>query len=224
MNIRDSDSLDDLVLELSLAASLPVGSEGRNYILATSAANVFSIKANELPPSKVKNLSHGIQPLLTLLWNDIDHPCAGKAALSLRSLMSSRSCILEFIELNGLEIISKIFQKLLNGKKPDLITQSTHRSIVEHCAVCYREIGRYYPWKIVRVGCLRQTVSILRYGDMPLKTIASGILSVCSVDLEICKLLFTNGCIKPLIDVALDPLTNEACILATVGSLTQLCQ
>ena len=224
MDIQESDTLDDLILELSLAAALPIGVSGRNYILATSAANIFSIKTKELSSNQVKEFSHGIQPLLALLWNDIDHPCAGKAALSLRSLMISRSCILEFLELNGLEIISKIFQKLLNGKKPDLITQSTHRTIVEHCSACYREVGRYYPWKIVRVGCLRQTVTILRYGDMPLKTIASGILSVCSVDLEICKLLFTNGCIKPLIDVALDPLTNEACILATVGSLTQLCQ
>jgi hypothetical protein len=221
---RDTDTLDDLVLELSLAAALPVGSQGRNYILATSAANVFSLKAKEMPPSGVKTLSHGIQPLLTLLWNDIDHPCAGKAALSLRSLMTSRSCILEFIDLNGIEVISKIFQKLLNGKKPDLVTQSTHRTIVEHCSACYREIGRYYPWKIVRAGALRQIVSILRYGDMPLKTLAAGVLAVCSIDLEICKLLFTNGCVKPLIDVALDAVTNEACILAAVGSLTQLCQ
>lgn len=217
-----TDNLDDLILELSLAASIPVGISGTNYIYATSASNSFALQAKELPAARVKQLANGISPLLSLLTNDIDHPVAGKAALSLRTLMSSRTCISELIELNGLQVISNIFQKLFGGKKVDLVSPSTHRIIVEHCAAVYREVGRYYPWKIIRVGVLRHVVVILRYGDIALKTIGAGILAVVSNDLEICKLMFTNGCVKPLIDVALESNTNEACILAALGSLVQL--
>jgi hypothetical protein len=217
-----TDNLDDLILELSLAASIPVGIQGTNYIHATSASNSFALQAVEMPAARKKQLANGIAPLLALLSNDIDHPVAGKSAMSLRALMSSRTCMSELIELNGLQVISAIFQKLFSGRKPDLVNPSTHRIIVEHCAAVFREVGRFYPWKIVRVGILRHVVVILRYGDISLKTIGAGILAAVSNELEICKLMFTNGCVKPLIDVALEDNSNEACILAALGSLVQL--
>ena len=71
----------------------------------------------------------------------------GKAAKALRGLFSSRVCIREFIETNGLVILSKIFQELLNGKKINLHDNSTHRTIIEHCSGIYREIARYHPCK-----------------------------------------------------------------------------
>ena len=217
-----TDKLDDLILELSLAASIPVGIHGTDYTLATSASNSFALHAKELPPQRLKELSNGIEPLLALLHNDIDHPVAGKAALSLRTLMSSRTCILELIKADGLQVISKIFQRLFSGKKVDLVTPSTHRIVVEHCAAVFREVGRFYPWKIVRVGILRHVVVILNNGDLLLKTIGAGILAAVSTDLEICKLMFTNGCVMPLLNVALEDNTNEACVLAALGSIVQL--
>lgn len=221
---NSADALDDLLLELSLAAAMPIGTAGRDYIKATSAANSFANHTKTMNPGQLREMKHGVGPLLTLLVADVDDPVAGKAALGLRSLMSSRACILQFIELDGLMVISKIFQQLMNGKKIDLETPSTHRTIVEHCSACYREIARYYPWKVVRVGALRQCVTIIKYGDIVLKTLASGILAIVSQELEICKLMFTNGCVKPIILVADSDQTNEACMLAALGSIVQLCR
>lgn len=101
---KNADHLDDLILELSLATSLPIPMQGRNYIHATSAANSFSRHSENLDKTSLKQLIHSIKPLLTLLWNDIDLPVASKAAQSLRSLMPSRTCMIEFIDLDGKNI------------------------------------------------------------------------------------------------------------------------
>eukprot|EP01032_Pedospumella_encystans_P003454 gene3454-4082_t len=50
-------------------------------------------------------------------------------------------------------------------------TPGNPRSIVENLAVCYREIARFYQWKIVDVGAIRHCVILLRFGDTALKTI-----------------------------------------------------
>ena len=160
--------------------------------------------------------------MLTLLWNDIDLPVAAKAAQSIRSLMPSRTCMIEFIELEGLQVLSNIFQKILNGKKPDLVTTSTHKLIIDHATAIYREVARYYPWKVLRVGGLRHMVLVMRYGDIGLKTTCAGIFAGLSMEEEICKQMFTNGAVRPIIEVALDKDTNEPCLIACLGSIVQL--
>ena len=47
------------------------------------------------------------------------------------------------------------------------------------------EVSRYYPWKIVDVGALRHLVVLMRFGDVPLKTIGSTTLAMCSQDMDI---------------------------------------
>ena len=219
---ENADHLDDLILELSLVTSLPIPMQGRNYIQATSAANSFSRHTDGLDKPSLKQLSHGIKPLLTLLWNDIDLPVAAKAAQSLKSLMPSRACMLEFLDEGGLDIIGNVFQKILNGKKPDLVTTSTHKLIVEHCTCIYREVARFYPWKVIRVGGLRHIVLVMRFGDIGLKTTCAGIFAGLSMEEEICKQMFTNGAVRPIIEVALLDESNEPCLIACLGSIVQL--
>jgi hypothetical protein len=77
-----------------------------------------------------------------------------------------------FFNLEGLETVSSILNRLLGSKKVDLTTPSIHRTIIEHIAVMYREIGRFYPWKIVGVDGIRHAVILLKFGDRPLKTLA----------------------------------------------------
>eukprot|EP01041_Mallomonas_annulata_P005165 gene5165-10327_t len=221
------DALDNLVLDLSLASAFPIGAEGRNYVRATGCANALSCNANIMETRQLKHLDQSVGPLLILLIADIDEPVSAKAALALRSLMPSRVCISRLLELDGVETIAKLLQQLLQSggsKRLDMKEQSNRRSLVEHCTACYREIGRFYPWKIVHAGVLPFLVIILRQGDIPLQTIAAGILAVLSLEEEICKLMFTTGCIKPLLDVADGDVTNEACMLAAVGSIVQLCR
>jgi hypothetical protein len=221
---EEKDTLDNLILELSLASCLPVANGGKKLVEATSAANSFGNHVKLMPPSELRQLSNGIGPLLTLLHTNLDNPVAAKAAYSLRNLLQSRTCMKEFLELDGLVVISKIFQQFISGKKVDLITQSNMRTIVEHCAVCFREIARFYPHLVVKAGALRYIVIILKYGDVALRTIASAILAVISLDLELCKLMFTNGCVKPLINEANSEDSNEACVLASLGCIVQLCR
>lgn len=45
-----------------------------------------------------------------------------------------------------------------------------------------------------------------------------------SNDLEICKQMFAYGAIKPLLNVSDANVTNDACMLAGLGCITQLCR
>ena len=136
-NVSDA-IIADLILELSLASALPVGLYGRNLTYAASAANTFAYYTQNLPAKQLKKLEYAIGPLLILLHADIDNPVSSKAALGLKILMSSRVCLLRFIELNGLLVVSKIFDALMGFNMIDLKEPSIHRSIIEHCSVCYR--------------------------------------------------------------------------------------
>jgi hypothetical protein len=49
-------------------------------------------------------------------------------------------------------------------------------------------------------------------------------LASLSADLEICKQMFSYGAIKPLLNVSDGAKTNEACMLAGLGCVIQLCR
>lgn len=49
-------------------------------------------------------------------------------------------------------------------------------------------------------------------------------LAALSKDLEICKQMFAYGAIKPLLNVSDADVTNEACMLAGLGCLVQMCK
>lgn len=49
-------------------------------------------------------------------------------------------------------------------------------------------------------------------------------LASLSNDLEICKQLFSYGAIKPLMIITDADYTNDACMLAGLGCITQLCR
>ena len=129
---------------------------------------------------------------------------AGKAAKALRGLFNSRVCVREFVECNGLVILAKILQDLMNGKKINLHEHSTHRTIIEHCSGMYREIARYHPCNIllngyksysnycclgdvVKSGGLRNCKVLLTFGDLTIRITASGTLAILSQDIEISK-------------------------------------
>ena len=216
--------LDDLILELSLATAQPIGMFGRDLRHAASAANSFAYHCANMKPKELKALDCAIGPLLTLVHADIDNPTAAKAALGLKMLMASRHCILQFMEQEGLQVISKVFNILMGYNMIDFHEPSVHRSIVENCIICYREVSRFYPWKIVDVEGLRHLVVLLRYGDITLKTISCTTLAMLSRDMVIVKQMFSYGAIKPLINAADVEVTNEACTLASFGCLVQLCK
>jgi len=73
--------IDDLILDLSLASSLPIGLDGRNFTHAASAANTFAYYTSKMRPKELKQLEYAIGPLLILIQADIDNPVAAKAAL-----------------------------------------------------------------------------------------------------------------------------------------------
>lgn len=215
---KSQDSLNKIILDLSLASCLPTGSGGGNFILAAAAANALACRTDEMDPRELRELEYTVIPLLDLLKRDIDDPVACKAAYGIRSLMRSRVCMTRFLNENGLGIIGKIFDTLLGGNMIDMHVRSPHRSIVEYLSICYRELARFYPWLIVKVGALRHCVALLRFGDVELQTIASATLASLSVDLEICKQMFSNGAIRPLLNVSDGDFSNEACMLAGLGN------
>jgi hypothetical protein len=118
--------------------------------------------------------------------------------------------------------VSKILDALVGQPTLDLVTASTHRSVVEQGSIIYRDISIVYPWKVVNAGALRHLVLILRFGDAEMKTTASATLAMCSKKLEIVKQMFSYGCIKPVLNSCNWTETNEACALVSLGCVVQV--
>ena len=215
------ESVHNLILDLSLASTLPVGVSGRDFIRATAAASGLVFHTKQMQPRELRELEYSIGPLLTMLTTDFHDPVAAKAASGIRHLLPSRICMAQLLAQNGLVYIAKVLDELLGSDMVDLTVPSIEREICEHLSICYREIGMFYPWEIVKVGALRHSILLLRFGDEILKTAASGTLAVLSTDLNICKQMFTNGAIKPLLNVSDG--NNAACMLAGLGCLVQMC-
>lgn len=165
-------AISDLVLELSLAAALPMGIEGRSKIQASAAANALASRTECMDKTELRNYSWTISPLLALLVQDVESPVAAKSSKGLMTLMYSRVCMAAFIEADGLTTISRVMSILLAKHASHLHDISDHRSVVEHLAICYREIARFYQWKIVNAGGIRHCVLLLKFGDIPLQTAA----------------------------------------------------
>lgn len=163
--------ISNLVLELSLASTLPVNAGGRDLMKASAAANALACRTKEMDIKELRTFEWTIQPLLDILIIDIDNPATAKASLGLRMLMPSRVCMTRLIESKGMALIAKVLDIILTRHIDEIKTICNARSIVENLSVCYREIARYHPWKIVEVGAIRHCVSLLRFGDVILQTI-----------------------------------------------------
>ena len=164
--------INDLVLELSLASTLPIGSGGRDLMRASAAANAMASRTQYMERNELRDFEWTIQPLLDILIIDLNNPMTEKAALALRTLMPSRICMGRFLEKGGLDAASRVLDILLTKKVADMKNKgSVARMVVEHLAVCYREIARFYQWRLVDAGGIRHCVLLLRFGDIALKTI-----------------------------------------------------
>ena len=164
--------INDLVLDLSLASALPVGADGRNFIRATAAAGSLAARTSVMDKKDLRSFEWTILPLLTLLKADVDHPVATKAAYGIRTLMPSRICMSKFLECEGLPTMGKVLDILLTKKSSEMRSKCEARNVVEHLAICYREIARFYPWEIVMAGGIRHCVLLLKFGDVALQTVA----------------------------------------------------
>lgn len=222
---NSAEVINNLLLDLSLVSALPVGLEGRNFIKATSSTSALVSRTLQMKPHELKDLEYTLGPLLTLLITDLNNPVAEKAAYGIRTLMPSRICMGSFLDMDGLNVVGRVFDAHLGGNPINLIAPSIERNTIEHLTAVYREVGRYYPWKVTQVGAVRHLVIILRKGDMQLKSLALSTLASLSVDANICKLMFSNGAIKPLL-MSSDWSTghNEACTLAGLGCIVQMCR
>ncbi len=163
--------INNLVLDLSLASTLPIGAGERDLLHASAAANSLACRTKEMSIKELRTFEWTIKPLLDILIIDLENPVSSKAALGLRTLMPSRICISRLIEVDGLKVIARVLDILLAKCVHEMKTPGNPRSIVENLAVCYREIARFYQWKIVDVGAIRHCVILLRFGDTALKTI-----------------------------------------------------
>jgi hypothetical protein len=159
-----------LVLELSLVTAMPVGHLGRDYIRATAAATSMAYYTSTMDKKELRNFEWTVEPLMNLLVVNIENPVATKAALTLRSLMTSRACMRRLLAAGGLISIAKTLDILLNKYSSELRSPTEVRNLVENLAVCYREIARFYPWDLVNVGAIRHCVLLLRFGDIILQT------------------------------------------------------
>eukprot|EP01039_Chlorochromonas_danica_P001713 gene1713-1872_t len=213
-----------LVLELSLVTAQPIAAKGRNYIHATASASAMAFHTSHMNKKDLRAFEWTIGPLISLLIVDIEDPVATKAALALRSLMASRVCMGRLLESGGLNSIARTLDIVLNKYSSELRTPGEVRNLVEHLGVCYREVARFYPWELVNLGSLRHCVLMLRFGDVIIQTASCATLASMSKDLEICKQMFSYGAIKPLLNVSDAKVTNDACMLAGLGCIVQLCQ
>lgn len=172
MNEKDiSPILESTILDISLASAMPVNIDGTDLLRAAASANSFAYLTMNMPPRDLREVYYIIPSLLILMAADANSPCCAKCAFSLRNVMQSRVCITKFNEEDGVVVVGNILDFLLSrSQNIDLKAISTQRTVIEHCSVIYREVARYFPWKIVDVGGLRHCVLMLRYGDTVLQT------------------------------------------------------
>ena len=216
--------IDDLMLDLSLAANQPLNLMGRDRIRTVAAVNALGCITQSLPLRELRSLEYSVGPLLTLLEsNDIEEPVVEKCTYALKTLMTSRICMREFIAKEGLVIVSKIFDFLLGVDLDlDLSVPSHYTRVLENMGQMYKDMSVHYPWDILRAGGIRHCVTILRRGEPGVQAIAVGALASMCCDEEICKLMFANGATKPIIAVSDADVTSEVCMLAGLGCITQL--
>jgi hypothetical protein len=164
--------INRLVLDLSLVTSYPVGPLGRDTVRASAAANSLAYYTSTMGKSELRNFKWTVQPLLDILIVDIEHPLTTKAALALKTLMSSRICMKTIIDCNGLKRIAAVMDFLLTKRVPDLKLKNSVHDTVEHLTYCYQEYARFYPWEIVNVGALRHCVVLLKTAEVMIQTMA----------------------------------------------------
>lgn len=173
LEIKRKEHLENVILDLSLSAALPVDIRGTNLVQASASANALACLTIDMKPRELRELNYLVKPLIILLTIDLTHSASAKAALCLRTLVNSRMCISKFVEENGIGIVSNIFNNILSrGTSLNLKEPSNGKSILEHLSVVYREVAKYNPWDIVRGGCLRHNVLLLQYGDTHMQTSA----------------------------------------------------
>lgn len=130
-----ADTINALMLDLSLATCLPIGAgenKHKNYIAAAAAASAIAEKTKNVSLQDLKSLDWIIQPLVEVLQLDIEHPMAAKSSLSLRNLLRSRQCMLTFLGKNCLPITARVMDMLLSKRSADLKRPCDARSVVEN--------------------------------------------------------------------------------------------
>ena len=221
---RSPEKLSEIMLDLALAANQPMNVGGRDGTLTVAAVNALGCITQSMGLKELRALEYAVAPLLVLLQqSDIDDPVVEKSSFALRTLMSSRICMREFMSKEGLIIIGKLFDFLLGiDLDLDLHVPSHYTIVLEHLCQIYKDISVHYPWDIIRIGGLRHCVSLLRRGVPGLQATAVGALASMCIDEGICKLMFSNGATKPIIAVSDADKTNEICMLAGLGCIAQL--
>jgi hypothetical protein len=214
-------STADLVLDLSLASSFPIGVEGTNLFRGTASVKALAYRTENMDKHELREFEHTLGPLLGLLVNDIYHPIACKASQAITALIMSRTCLARFVECDGIALMAKVLDQLLSSSV-DLYTVSDSRSIVENLAIVYREASQYYENQVVAHGAIRHCVRMINYGDPVIRGIAASTLAILSNDMEIVQQLFFYGAIKPILNLCDNDASSESEILAAMGCIVQL--
>jgi len=224
MESTDDNTLNDLMLDVSLAANLPLNLAGRDRIRTIAAVNALGCITEVLGTRELKKLEYAVAPLLSLLeGSDVDDPVVIKASYALLTLMQSRICMREFLAKGGIVIASKILDYLLGvDLSLDLKVPSHYTKVLENLSRIYKEISVHHPWDVIKVGGIRHCVTMLRRGEANMCATAVGALASMCVDETVCKLMFSNGATKPIIAVSDADVTNEVCMLAGLGCITQV--
>ncbi len=214
-------SIEQLILDLSLASAFPVGVErNKRQLESTASIQTLAYRTENMQKHELKELQFVMGPLLGLLAADLKHPNASKASQAIRALIPSRACLNQFVACNGFMIMGKVLDILLVGAT-DLTKISPPRTIVESLCTVYREAARFFPDQIVFVGALRHCVRVLSLGDSTLRGIAASVLSILSNSEKIVLQMFTYGAIAPILRISrLD--SSEPELLAGLGCIVQL--
>ena len=129
----NSELIDELMLDLSLAVMPPVNISGMNKTRTIAAVNGIATMTQTMPMKELRKLEYSVYPLVVVLQSgDIDEPLVTKAAFALRSLMTSRVCMREFVRLGGLATVGKMNEFLLGDDLAlDIQRPSQYTSLLE---------------------------------------------------------------------------------------------
>ena len=216
--------INDMMLDLSLATCAPLNIGGRNKTRTIAAVNAIGVVTQTMPLKELRELEYAVGPLVILLeTSDIDDAVVPKAAFALKSLMTSRVCMREFIQRDGVKTIGKMFEFLLSDDlKLDLRESSHNTNVLESLCFLYQKVAVHYPWEIVRAGGIRHCIAILWRGEPAVQASAVGALGSMCDDHDIALMMFGNGASRPIIMVSDADVTSEPCMMAGLGCIAQM--
>ena len=114
------ETINRLLLDLSLGTSFPVGIGNRSLVSAAASAAAIGNITAAMDITELRKYDWLVDPLVELMKTDIYNPSACKAAYALKTLMPSRVCMSTYLRKKAFSDTARVLDILLSKNVAEL--------------------------------------------------------------------------------------------------------